>query len=119
MLDKLYCHFRKYWPKKEVAQSDAYGVTPGNPDGSEATAQEQSASETEPAGSPCELQGGEADDLDLARALGVPEDCIERLTPQKTKASDPESSQPVPPTHICQEEGRKLRIQELKRFNQT
>lgn len=119
MLDNLYCHFRKYWPctasKKKVAKSDDYGVNSG-PDGSETTAQEQS--EPEPAGSPHELQADEADDLDLARALGVPEDCIERLTPQKTKSGDHEPIQQAPPTDTSQED-RKARIAELQPFNQT
>ena len=68
-MDKLYAHFRSYWPSKKAApcQEDAYMTDEALP-------------------AECSEGGGEAqapNDLELARALGVPDDCVQRLSPQK------------------------------------
>ena len=72
MLNELYSHFRQYWPERLSKGKKAV-------DGYVA----------EPAGeSPEEEEEGEVDDMALAEALGVPCECVERLTPRKVSPED-------------------------------
>ena len=56
---------------------------------------------------PEELQ--EVDDVELARALGVPHECVLKMTPRK--------EYPHKPTEPSSAEKRDLRIQELQLLN--
>ena len=82
VLHELYGHFRSYWPDKPVKKSkskedgylDPSTLTPSNPQPEE--------SKKEGGTDLHEIDG--MDDVDLARALGVPSACIEKMTPRKS-----------------------------------
>ena len=112
MIDDLFAHFRSYWPEKlDEATADAY-QTPGGElaedDGSH----------------PGDDEGkGEEGDVNLAMALGVPGDFIERMTPTKPTAPKeepvPTRTSPSKVGTLSAEEAREKRIQDLKHFVQN
>ena len=73
-MDNLWKVFRSHWPttrknSKRAVEDDDYPL----PD---------EASELPPSSSSEDLQPG-SPDIDLAKALGVPKECVERMTPRK------------------------------------
>lgn len=95
MLHDLYAHFKQYWPEKKSKNTVADGYLPEGESGVE-------SGEALPP--PEDLE--EVDDVDLARALGVPHDCVLKMTPKK--------EHPHEPTEQSSAEKRNLRIQELQ-----
>ena len=75
VVNELYLHFRKYWPNKRQKSSDALSTTGQQG----AHAGQEVPGEDSPA--PCPEE--EMDDVELAEALGVPMDCIDKMSPTK------------------------------------
>ena len=84
MLDQLWGHFRKYWPKPatKLAKTDDYQLPEPEQDESQPVEEEQFDPD----------QGVEPNDTELAMALGAPNACVARMTPTKSPARSVESS---------------------------
>lgn len=85
MLDKLYTHYKEYWPhsNKDLAQmnSNEYipATQPEEDDGDDGAPQLPSAGD----------DLGVVDDVELAKALGVPDKFIARMSPNKSRPATP------------------------------
>lgn len=113
MVNKLYAHFRSYWPKPRGAPCDTDGYqNQQDEDGPSAQASESASDQEDSPGD--QQESSEPNDLELARALGVPNQCLDRMSPRKVPEATPApSNESKPPT---QEEKRNKRIEELKSF---
>ena len=113
VVNEPYLHFRKYWPNKRQKSSSALSTT-DTADQQGARAGQQVPGEDSPA--PCPEE--DMDDVELAKALGVPMSCIEKMSP--TKPMEIEDQVPEHPSGsegggaVTHAEWRDKRIAELK-----
>eukprot|EP00435_Cladocopium_sp_Y103_P016650 s3483_g4.t1 len=89
-IEALFANYRGHWAPGEGGEEETMET-----DDSQPTAEEPESPESP------ESDEVVFDRLELAKALGVPREHVERLTPKKTK-SDPESSAPSPLAPVIQ-----------------
>ncbi|CAL1141720.1 unnamed protein product, partial [Cladocopium goreaui] len=89
-IEALFAKYRGYWPPAEEGEEETVETDDSQPPAEEPESPESSESD--------EVV---FDRLELAKALGVPQEHVERLTPKKMK-SDPESSPPSPLPPVIQ-----------------
>ena len=102
VLDKLWKVFKTHWPKKSkrAVEDDEYPLPEADTELPQPSA---SLDELEPA----------SPDVDLAKALGVPTECVERMTPHKaSEQAEQKQANTLPPgdAEKTQDEIRKERI---------
>lgn len=90
MLEMLFAHYRSHWPNDALEPE-----FPGSPSvsGPSSSHSLQPSESTTSLGSEPEIE--DMDDIELAKALGVPDQHIERLTPVKPKPDPTPEAQPI------------------------
>lgn len=121
VVNEIFNHFKQYWGTKQC-NDDGYQEEAGQD--AEANIGGDNGKEEVPESEGLEV-GTELTDLELAKALGVPGECIDRLTPKKGAPGPPEndgpttSCPPCPPRAPCPPsltaDERDARIKKLQR----
>lgn len=88
MLEVVFGHYRGHWPNDALEPE-----YPGSPTVSGPSHSLQPSESTTSLGSEPEVE--DMDDLELAKALGVPDHHIERLTPVKPKPDPTPEAKPI------------------------
>ena len=119
VVNEVFSYFKQYWPNTPATTPVEY-PDPEQVEGDRSKDETENGTVNASDGTSASEGDEGCDDLALAEALGVPQGCIERLTPDKKGITTPVADEievkhppPCPPTLAAHD--RDLRIKQLQR----